>query len=54
MGMVAAVTKQKNRELIYFAWQSWLHNLIFRDGRSIDNISNYIRNNPKNWKKDRF
>ena len=32
-----------------FAWQSRFHDVIIRNRKSFNRISNYIINNPKNW-----
>ncbi len=37
-----------------FAWQSRYHDHIIRNNISLENIQNYIINNPKNWKDDQF
>ena len=37
-----------------FAWQSRFHDHIIRDALSFERIQNYIENNPKNWKEDKF
>ena len=37
-----------------FAWQPRFHDHIIRDDESFQNISNYIKNNPANWKEDKF
>ena len=37
-----------------FAWQSRFHEHIIMDDRSFHNISTYIKNNPLNWKEDKF
>ncbi|MRT91728.1 transposase [Ancylomarina sp. 16SWW S1-10-2] len=37
-----------------FAWQGRFHDRIIRDDRAFQNISNYIKNNPGNWDKDKF
>jgi REP element-mobilizing transposase RayT len=37
-----------------FEWQSRFHDHIIRDGGSFERIQNYIKNNPLNWKGDRF
>jgi putative transposase len=37
-----------------FQWQSRFHDHIIRNEKSCQNIVNYIRNNPKNWKDDTF
>lgn len=35
-------------------WQDRFHDHIIRDEEEYFRISNYIINNPKNWKKDKF
>ena len=37
-----------------FAWQPRYHDYIIRDDEKFFRIKNYIINNPKNWKKDKF
>ena len=37
-----------------FAWQKLFYEHIIRNQQSFENISNYIINNPKNWKKDKL
>ena len=37
-----------------FGWHPLFHDHIIRDQNAYFNISNYIRNNPENWKKDCF
>ncbi|NEN24654.1 hypothetical protein G3O08_14195 [Cryomorpha ignava] len=37
-----------------FKWQPKFHDHVIRDQGQYDGISYYIRNNPKNWKEDRF
>ena len=37
-----------------FDWHSRFHDIIISDEIILNKIRNYIRNNPKNWKKDRF
>lgn len=37
-----------------FGWQSRFHDHVIRDGDEFDRISDYIANNPKKWKQDRF
>jgi REP element-mobilizing transposase RayT len=46
----------KNAHLIDpdFDWQSRFHDHIIREKESFERIQYYIRNNPKNWKDDRF
>ncbi|MBU0649264.1 transposase [Patescibacteria group bacterium] len=36
-----------------FAWQSRFHDRIIRDERALNNIREYIMNNPFNWEYDR-
>ena len=38
----------------YFAWQSRFHDHIIRDAMELERIRNYIVNNPRNWKEDKF
>ncbi len=35
-------------------WQRGFDDRIIWDAKMFDNVSNYIINNPKNWKEDRF
>ena len=37
-----------------FAWHVRFHDHIIRDDRAFQNISNYIKNNPGNWGRDKF
>jgi REP element-mobilizing transposase RayT len=37
-----------------FAWQSRFYDHIIRNEKSFNNISEYIINNPMNWKNDKF
>lgn len=37
-----------------FKWQARFHDHIIRNEQSYHRISNYINNNPKVWKEDRF
>ncbi len=37
-----------------FAWQPRFHDHIIRDAMEFERIQNYIANNPKNWKEDKF
>jgi REP element-mobilizing transposase RayT len=37
-----------------FVWQSRYHDHIIRDNESFERISEYIKNNPANWKEDKF
>jgi hypothetical protein len=35
-----------------FRWQRSFYDHIIRNEKSLDNIIQYIRNNPKNWQSD--
>jgi hypothetical protein len=37
-----------------FGWQSKFHDHIIRNHEEYLRIENYIINNPKNWKEDKF
>ncbi|MFZ1322072.1 MAG: transposase [Ignavibacteria bacterium] len=37
-----------------FAWQPRFHDKIIRNEQSLKNIRQYIINNPKNWKQNKF
>jgi putative transposase len=37
-----------------FGWQTRFWDNIIRDDQAFENISNYIVNNPKSWKDDKF
>jgi REP element-mobilizing transposase RayT len=43
--------RKKIIALDFKIWQRDYHDHIIRDDRAYNNISNYIKNNPKNWKK---
>ncbi len=40
--------------IIKFGWQSRFHDHIIRNYDEYVHISEYIKNNPANWKTDRF
>src|SRR5690606_31627703 len=50
----SAVTRHARRLGFQFEWQSRFHDHILRDAESFERITEYIKNNPKNWKKDKF
>src|SRR5690554_6060554 len=50
----SAVSKHANRLGYEFEWQSRFHDHIIRDKQSFSRITNYIINNPTNWKEDKF
>ena len=54
-GYKSAVTKQINLlDNIGTVWQRNYHEHVIRDEKSYVKISNYIIDNPKNWKEDKF
>jgi len=48
------VTRHAHLIMQEFGWQSRFHDHIIRDNNEFYRIKNYIANNPKNWKKDKF
>jgi REP element-mobilizing transposase RayT len=50
----SAVTNYCNRLGLKFAWQPRFHDHIIRNDEAFQNISAYIKNNPSNWKEDKF
>lgn len=44
----------KKNNYPHFQWQSRFHDHIIRNEESYQRISEYIINNPKNWKEDKF
>ena len=50
----SAVTKHAHRLGFEFEWQPLFHDHIIRKQADYNNIFDYINNNPKNWKKDKF
>ncbi|MBE0651753.1 MAG: transposase [Bacteroidales bacterium] len=48
----SAVSKHTHRLGFDFQWQSRFHDHIIRDGKSFQNIRNYIFENPLNWQND--
>lgn len=50
----SSVTKHANRLKLENGWQSRFHDHIIRTKEEYLRIKYYIRNNPKNWEKDRF
>lgn len=45
---------EKIKSLNFKIWQRNYYEHIIRDNRAYENISNYIINNPKKWKEDKF
>jgi REP element-mobilizing transposase RayT len=51
----ASVTRfVKKNNISNFKWQPRFYEHIIRDQQSFDRISQYIINNPENWKKDDY
>ncbi|MFT6962538.1 MAG: REP element-mobilizing transposase RayT [Flammeovirgaceae bacterium] len=50
----SAVTKHCNRLDLDSGWHVRFHDHIIRNEKAFNIISEYIINNPKNWKEDRF
>ncbi len=50
----SAVTKHANRLGLENGWQRLFHDHIIRNDAEYQRISNYIFNNPRNWKDDKF
>lgn len=50
----SAVTKYANRLGFENGWQSRFHDHIIRNDAEYQRISDYILNNPANWKDDKF
>jgi REP element-mobilizing transposase RayT len=46
--------QNKAGEFLEKIWQRGFHEHIIRDMAAFDRISNYIINNPANWKNDKF
>ena len=53
-GFKSAVSKEAAEKGFYFGWQGRFHDHIIRDAEEYERISNYILNNPANWKADKF
>jgi len=50
----SAVTSYANDNNIQSDWQSRFHDRIVRNAEEYQRIFDYITNNPKNWKSDKF
>ncbi len=53
-GFKTGVTINTRKIRSDFKWQSRFHDHIIRDKESFNRISEYIKNNPSNWKEDSF
>jgi REP element-mobilizing transposase RayT len=50
----SAVTKHANRMNLENGWQTNFHDQLIRNNKDYQKISDYIVQNPKNWKMDTF
>ncbi len=50
----SAVSKHAHRLKFNFDWQPRFHDHVIRDDDSYQRISDYIQNNPANWRNDDF
>jgi REP element-mobilizing transposase RayT len=50
----SAVTKYCNENKLKFGWQTRFHDHIIRDAEEFYRIRNYIIDNYRNWKQDKF
>ena len=53
-GFKIGVTKFARQKQIDFHWQPRYHDRIIRNELALNRIRNYIKNNPKKWKEDKF
>ena len=53
-GFKSSVTTYSKKLNIEFRWQERFHDHIIRSHDEFVRISNYILNNPNNWKEDKF
>ena len=53
-GLKARVSHYAKQNGIEFAWHGRYHDHIIRNNTDMNNIANYIINNPANWKTDCF
>lgn len=47
-------TKRIRKEGFFFAWQTRYYDEIIDNQKRLELIKLYIKNNPKNWQKDKF
>jgi putative transposase len=53
-GFKSSVTTYSKKLNVEFGWQERFHDHIIRNHDEFVRISNYILNNPNNWKEDKF
>lgn len=49
----SAVSKHAHRLGFECAWQEQFYDHIIRNEKSLERITNYIRNNPRKWEEDK-
>lgn len=49
---ICTKTINKIQNEVFFAWQTRFYDRIIRDEQELNNVRNYIENNPLNWKKN--
>jgi putative transposase len=49
-----AVKRKANKENLFFAWQTGYFDEIVSDNKRLEIIIKYIKNNSKNWEKDKL
>lgn len=50
----SAVTRYANENNISFKWQTRFHDRIIRNQNELNEIAQYIENNPYNWMADEY
>jgi REP element-mobilizing transposase RayT len=50
----SAVSSYSHQLGFEFGWQDRFHDHLIRDEKEYWRIKNYIKNNPRNWNKDKF
>ena len=53
-GLKSSITIYARNNQLLFDWQSGYHDIIIRNDFTLNKIRDDIRNNPKNWDRDRF
>jgi REP element-mobilizing transposase RayT len=53
-GYKRAITLYANENKMDFGWQARFHDHIVRDQEEMNRIADYIQNNVRRWKEDRF
>ena len=53
-GFKSAITSFAKKNNIEFGWQERFHDRVIRSHDEYERISEYIKNNPLNWKRNKF